>query len=143
MSAAELTDREMLLEVLERIKRIEERIEREFLPEPLCLTYPAAAARLGVGLTKLKQMVKSRQLHTTRVGEVKMVSVAELRRISTPEEARPVCANRRRAKPGCLFRSLGTAIADFREEQSSLAGIRGRARMVELQRAQRGGSSFA
>ena len=79
----------VLLEIRERLKRIEERIEQEFLPESLCLTYPAAAARLGVGLTKLKGMVKSREIHTTKVGGMKMISVAELRRISKPPAERP------------------------------------------------------
>lgn len=83
----------LLLELRAKLERIEERLQ----PEPTCLTYPAAAARLGVGLTKLKEMVRRGEIRTSRVGRVPMVAVSELDRIATPEAERPRVERQQRA----------------------------------------------
>lgn len=75
----------LLGEIRTRIERVEERLK----PEPTCLTYPAAAQRLGVGLTKLKQMVKRGEIRATRIGRVPMISAAELQYVATPPPERP------------------------------------------------------
>jgi hypothetical protein len=72
----------LLLEVRTRL----ERIEASLAPTPTCLRYPAAAKHLGVGLTKLKAMVKAGVLRTADVGGTPMVPLSELRRIGTPDE---------------------------------------------------------
>lgn len=73
-----------LKEFGERMDRLEERLQ----PEPSCLAFPKAAQRLGVGLTKLKEMVKKGQLRPVLVGEVKMIPLSEIHRISTPPNER-------------------------------------------------------
>lgn len=84
-----------LEEIRERTERLEERLK----PEPTCLTYPAAAARLGVSLTKLKQMVKRGDIRRSMVGLVPMISLAEIHRVSTPPPERPKLeAAQRKAK---------------------------------------------
>lgn len=75
----------LLLDMRTRLERLEEKLQ----PEPTCLPYPAAAQRLGVGLTKLKQMVKSGDLRASLIGKVKMISLAEIHRVSTPLQERP------------------------------------------------------
>lgn len=82
---------------LEEIRRIVERLEGKLKPEPTCLTYPEAAERLGVGLTKLKEMVKRGDLRTSKVGKVPMISLAEIQRVSTPPPERPKQARAARA----------------------------------------------
>lgn len=83
---------------LEDFRRRLERIEARLQPEPTCMTYREAAQRLGVGLTKLKEMIARGEISTTRVGKVPMVTAAELRRITTPQEKRPQLARAERAK---------------------------------------------
>lgn len=81
----------VLLDIRTRVERMESR-----QPEPTCLTYPAAAVRLGVGLTKLKRMVKAGEIGTVRIGKVPMVTLAEIQRITTPPPERPALAARER-----------------------------------------------
>jgi hypothetical protein len=76
---------EFLADLRTRLTRLEEKLK----PEPLCLPYPAAAARLGVGLTKLKRMVKAGVIRKSLVGEVPMISLSELQRVATPPAERP------------------------------------------------------
>lgn len=84
---------------LELMRKIIERLEERLAPEPTVLTFPKAAARLGVGLTKLKQLVKSGQLRPALVGEVKMIPMSEIHRLSTPppERAKVEAKTRREA----------------------------------------------
>jgi excisionase family DNA binding protein len=84
--------------VLEDMRARLERLEEKLGPQPLCFTYPDAAKRLGVGLTKLKQMVRAGEIQTSRVGRVPMISLAELERISTPPAERPKLERAMRAK---------------------------------------------
>jgi hypothetical protein len=74
---------------LEVIRAGLERLEERMKPEPTCLTYPLAAKRLGVGLTKLKEMVKRGEIRKSLVGKVPMISLSEIQRVSTPEAERP------------------------------------------------------
>lgn len=83
----------LLLEVRDRLSRIEERLA----PEPTCLRYLDAAKRLGVSETTLKRMVREGEIRTTKVGRVPMVPLAEIHRVSTPEPERPKAAARARA----------------------------------------------
>jgi hypothetical protein len=83
---------------LEELRGRLERIEARLQPEPRCLSYPDAAARLGVGLTKLKRMVKAGELKPTLVGRVKMVALSEIHRVSTPEAERPALAKAQAAE---------------------------------------------
>lgn len=86
---------EVLLEDMRsKIEKLEERLR----PEPMAFSYVDAAARLGVGLTKMKQMVKRKQVRTTEVGGVPMVPLAELVRITTPATERPKAEQAARAK---------------------------------------------
>lgn len=82
---------------LEDLRSRLERIEARLQPEPTCLSYPEAAKRLGVGVTKLKEMVKRGELRPSLVGKVKMVSLAEIHRVSTPAAERPKRATAQRA----------------------------------------------
>jgi excisionase family DNA binding protein len=82
---------------LEDLRRRLERIEARLQPEPTCLVYPEAAKRLGVGLTKLKAMIRAGEIRTARVGRVPMVPVSEIHRASTPEAERPRVATAKRA----------------------------------------------
>lgn len=77
---------------LEQIREQLERLEERLKPEPTCLTYPDAAARLGVGLTKLKQMVMRGDIRASKIGKVPMISLAEIHRVSTPPPERPKLA---------------------------------------------------
>ena len=74
---------------LEELRGRLERIEARLQPEPTCLPFPAAAKRLGVGLTKFKEMVKRGEIRGSLVGRVPMVSLAEILRVSTPVSERP------------------------------------------------------
>lgn len=84
----------LLEDIRTRISKMEERLQ----PEPTCLSYPEAAQRLGVGLTKLKQMVKRGDVRPTLVGKVRMISLAEIHRVSTPLQERPQVERATRAK---------------------------------------------
>lgn len=85
----------VLAEFRERLSRIEEKLR----PQPLCYQYPEAAEQLGVGLTKLKKMVRLRQIRTSTVGDMPMISRSEIERLATPDEERPKTeAARRKAK---------------------------------------------
>jgi excisionase family DNA binding protein len=75
----------LLLDMRKRIEGLEDRLK----PEPLCLTYPEAAKRLGVGLTKLKELVRGGEIRKSMVGRVPMISMTEIQRVSTPEPERP------------------------------------------------------
>jgi excisionase family DNA binding protein len=83
-----------LAELRERLSRIEERLQ----PTPTCLPFPEAAQKLGVGLTKLKELVRSGELRTSTVGKRQMVSLAELERLSTPDNARAKVQQKQHAK---------------------------------------------
>jgi hypothetical protein len=84
----------LLEDIRVRISRLEERLQ----PQPTCFTYPMAAQRLGVGLTKMKEMIRRGDVKTTLVGKVPMVSLAELERVTTPTAERPKVAKAARAK---------------------------------------------
>jgi hypothetical protein len=79
-------------EVRERLLRIEEKLQ----PQKTCVKYPVAAEMLGIGLTKLKSMVRNGQLHPSLVGDRPMISLAEIQRISAPVEERPRIERRQR-----------------------------------------------
>lgn len=70
----------LLMDMRSRLERLEARLQ----PTPTCLPYPAAAKYLGVGLTKFKELVRSKAVRTVRVGKVPMVPVKELERLSAP-----------------------------------------------------------
>lgn len=85
----------LLLDIRKRL----EGLEGKFRPEPTVLSFPKAALRLGVGLTKLKDMVKKGQIRASKVGEVKMISLSEIHRVSAPpaERAKVETKSRREA----------------------------------------------
>lgn len=58
-------------------------------PQPLLLKYPEAAKYLGVGLTKLKSMVRSGVLMPSDVDGCRMISRSELERIAAPIQSAP------------------------------------------------------
>ena len=68
----------LLGDIRTRMERLEERLK----PEPTCFTYPDAAVRLGVGLTKMKLMVKGGEIRTVRVGKVPMIPASEIQRVA-------------------------------------------------------------
>ena len=68
-------------EVRGRLARIEERLQ----PAPMCMTYPEAAKRLGIGLTLLREMVARHELRTATVGKRRMVPLSEIERVSQPK----------------------------------------------------------
>jgi len=85
----------LLSDIRERIERLETRLQ----PEPMMFTIPEAAARLGIGQTKLKEMLRKGQLRQTgTVGRVKMIPLTELQRVATPEAARPKVERAARSK---------------------------------------------
>lgn len=77
----------LLLKIMKQVESLEERLR----PEQTCFTYPEAAARLGVGLTKLKEMVKRGDLRKSYPlqGGVPMIALSEIQRVSVPESERP------------------------------------------------------
>lgn len=83
-----------LRELRAQLSRIEERLR----PEPTCLTMVAAARRLGVGLTTLKEMVRKGQIRTSTINSRRMVSLSELERVSRPDAERLVVEQLQRAK---------------------------------------------
>lgn len=77
---------------LELMRKLLESLEERVGPEPTCLTYPQAAQRLGVSLSKLKRMVRAKEIRTAHVGKVPMIPLSEIHRVSTPEPERPKLA---------------------------------------------------
>lgn len=77
----------LLLDMRKRIEGLEEKLK----PEPTCFTYPEAAQRLGIGLTKLKRMVKRGEIRKSYLGEntLPLISLSEIRRVSLPEAEQP------------------------------------------------------
>lgn len=77
----------LLQDMRKQIEKLEERLK----PEPLCFTYPVAAERLGIGVTKLKEMVKKGLIRKSYPlkGGAPMISLTELQRVSAPSEERP------------------------------------------------------
>lgn len=77
--------------LLEKIVAQVESLEERLRPEPTCFTYPEAAERLGVGLTKLKEMVKRGDLRKSYPleGGVPMIALSEIQRVSVPKAERP------------------------------------------------------
>lgn len=92
MSATDLEA--VMLEIRERLARIEERLQ----PQPTCMDFPEAAKRLGVGLTKLKEMVARGELRTSTVGRRAMISISELERVAAPDEEKPRVERQQRAQ---------------------------------------------
>lgn len=87
------TDLEAVVrEIRERLARLEER----FQPQATCLSYRDAANRLGVGLTKLKELVARGELRPSRVGRRRMVALSEIERLAAPDEERPAVERRQR-----------------------------------------------
>ena len=89
---------EKLEAVLQDVRSRLDRMEAHLRPTPTCLCYREAAERLGIGLTKLKSMVKRGEISATYVGRVRMVSWAEVLRVSTPPPDRPRAAAAKRGK---------------------------------------------
>lgn len=89
----------VLREFRQRLQRIEERLQ----PQPTCYDFPAAAKRLGIGTTKLKELVSRGEIRTTTIGKRPMVSESEILRLATPDEDKPVVEARLREK---LFRPV-------------------------------------
>lgn len=85
---------EFLKELRGQLSRIEERLR----PEPTCLSLAAAAKRLGVGLSTLKEMVRRGQIHPSTINRRRMISVSELDRVSRPDAERAVVEQLQRAK---------------------------------------------
>jgi hypothetical protein len=78
----------LLLEMRGQLGRMHERLvqlEAWSRPEPTCLRYPDAAVRLGVGLTKMKLMVRRGEVRTVRVGKAPMIPASEIHRLATLE----------------------------------------------------------
>lgn len=71
------------------VRRLTALLEQKLQPEATMLTMPDAAKRLGIGLTKLKEMVKRREIRTAPLGRVKMIPLSEIYRLSTPVEEQP------------------------------------------------------
>ena len=63
-------------------------------PEAACLSLKDAAARLGVSLTVVKEMVSRGELHTATIGRRSMVPLSELTRVATPDVTRPAHAKK-------------------------------------------------
>lgn len=82
----------LLLEVRERLLKIEERLR----PEPRCYNVKQAAEVLGVSLTVMKEMMARGEVKPSTVGRRKMIAVSELERVSTPDAERPQVEKRQR-----------------------------------------------
>lgn len=64
-------------------------MDEHLRPVPMCFKMPDAAARLGVSLSKLKQMVRAGELRTSTVGGSKMIAHSELLRVAAPDADKP------------------------------------------------------
>lgn len=94
------TDLEKLLgELRERLIRIEERLR----PVQTVLSFKDAASRLGIGLTKLREMEQRGHINSSLLGRRKMISLAEIERV-----ARPVVRVRTPALPRGFKRQTST-----------------------------------
>ena len=82
----------LLGELRSKLERIEERLK----PTPTCLTYPKAAERIGIGLTKLKSMVRDGTIRPSTVGGMKMISIAECDRVCVPDQEKPALERKQR-----------------------------------------------
>ena len=87
-----------LEELAAALLRIEERLAQPDAAAPLLLKFPDAAAKLGISITTLREMVDRGELRTATVGRRAMVPMAELERVATPDEARPAKVREQRAK---------------------------------------------
>ncbi len=83
MSSADLE--KVLEEMRARLARIEERLR----PQPCCFDFPEAAQRIGIGVTKLREMVARREIRVSTVGRRQMISLSEIERVTAPDEERP------------------------------------------------------
>jgi excisionase family DNA binding protein len=86
---------ERLERLLEDIRTRIDRLEERMKPEPTCCTYPQAAKRLGIGLTKMKSMVRRGEIRTVLVGKAPMIPAAEIQRLSTPDLPPPPRSGKR------------------------------------------------
>lgn len=77
------------------LRRIEARLAE---PQPMCFKLPDAAARLGVSITTLREMMARGEIRTSTVGRRQMVSLAELERVAAPDEDRPRVERRQRER---------------------------------------------
>jgi hypothetical protein len=84
----------LLLEMRGKVARLEALLA----PKPTAMRYAAAAKEIGIGLTALKAMVRRREIRTTKVGRVPMISLAEIERVTTPTQERPRVEAAARAK---------------------------------------------
>jgi len=81
----ELALEALLLEVRTRLSRIEERMR----PTALAFKFPEAAEKIGIGVTKLKEMVRSHEIRVSLVGKTPMISLSEIERVTAPREEQP------------------------------------------------------
>jgi excisionase family DNA binding protein len=52
---------------------------REYQVEPLCISVPEAMRLLGVGRTKLYELINSHRLRVVKIGRRTLISVASIR----------------------------------------------------------------
>lgn len=58
------------------------------------MNYRKAAKQIGIGVTKLKEMIRRGQIRTTDVGGTPMISMSEIHRITEPDPMPPSRAPR-------------------------------------------------
>lgn len=105
---------ERLEQIAAETRRLVAQLAEGQRPTPTCLKYSDAAKRLGIGLTKLKRLIKNGELRTALVGKHRMVPLSEIERLSTPDE--PTAPPRRppksskKQKPNQDRRALETLV---------------------------------
>lgn len=65
-------------------------------PRPMCFKYPDAAKEIGIGLTKLKELVRDKKIKISTIGDTAMISRTEIDRICAPDEERPKVERRQK-----------------------------------------------
>lgn len=76
----------LLREIREELRSLREEMRAGLVQESALLSMKDAAKRLGVGVTKLRSLITSGEVQTTRLGGRRMVAVSEVERVSRRRE---------------------------------------------------------
>lgn len=84
----------LLIEVRERLSRIEERLK----PEARCFKLPQAAERMNLHVKTLEKMIARGEVKTATVGKRQMVPLSEIERVTAPDADRPKVVREQKEK---------------------------------------------
>lgn len=99
--------------IFAELKRISARLETVLAPEPKAVKRREAARLMGIGVTKLDQLIAAKKVHTTE--DARLVPMSEVRRYcepKTPRQRKPSVGHRVRNKH--IDQQSDEAIADMK-----------------------------